>query len=211
MAVDPVGQHAGERRQEKAGQLRGKCDDAEQRLGIGEAGDEPRHGRRLRPGADKGQRLPGEKQAEVAVGERPQDRPGGHGSLPAGQGAVCMVVGRRRAAGFSPSSFSHSPYDELGSTNQSLPQRADASSTRRARLALVTPVLTLNSSEKSRRLSPKYMSTRNRSAATARRRVLSVDGSLRRKMRSSIWSTLTPLCDRARTVASRYFVMRFEM
>ncbi len=69
MAVPPVDEHSGDRRQEQRRDLAAEADDAEQQRGAGEAVDQPAGGDAGDPGADERDGLAAEEEAIVAVAE----------------------------------------------------------------------------------------------------------------------------------------------
>src|SRR6516162_2627197 len=77
MAVPAIDQNAGQRCQEKRGDLAGKADDAEQsRLQFrrAQSKDKPARSGSRHPGADHGNELAGEEEAIIAMSQRPAQR-----------------------------------------------------------------------------------------------------------------------------------------
>ncbi len=70
--VPAVGEHACHRGQEETGDLAAKADQPQQERRVAQPVNEPDHGHLLHPGADQGNTLPEEEQAEVAVFQGPK-------------------------------------------------------------------------------------------------------------------------------------------
>jgi hypothetical protein len=97
-AVDPVGDHAGQRGDQQQRQLPGEADVPEPPRVLGQVVDEPRDGDGGQKRAAQRDELAGEEQPVVPVGERPEHagRPGRHGGGSAATGGGVVVGGVAR-------------------------------------------------------------------------------------------------------------------
>ena len=81
MAIDAVGYHAAERREDEDGNLSGETNESEHGRRAGQPVDQPGLGNGLHPGTDERNELAADEEAIVAPAERAQCRRKGHSAI----------------------------------------------------------------------------------------------------------------------------------